>query len=237
MSKVLSDTVNLEPKMTCVTGQTSEPVINHQAYRHAEHTMQALIKENQQLLAKIAKLEYQLNHDGLTGLNTREYGMLILEQWLQSQSTSPLAIVFIDLDNLKMINDQFGHAIGDKALAHIGRILKEIRHDDHDIARFGGDEFVALLPGYDDMKAQRWCAALEQKLSRSPFTRVDNTACHVTVSAGVYIHQNTPKRDVSHNPTAHSLIELADQSMYQVKKFKKRHQSVTDESGYSVINE
>ncbi|MDX1451126.1 MAG: diguanylate cyclase [Oleiphilaceae bacterium] len=92
-------------------------------------------------------LHYRATHDGLVGLLNRDEFQNLFEHTMQNQPPRALitAMIFIDLDNFKSLNDQYGHRAGDEALIGIGEIIRQaIRHDDI-AARFGGDEFMILL--------------------------------------------------------------------------------------------
>ena len=102
-------------------------------------------KKDQQ---KIRHLAY---YDALTGLPNRKYFLEILEKTVQEQEAA--AVLFIDLDNFKLVNDALGHKAGDKLLQHVAERLHETRRSSDMLARLGGDEFVLLLadsPRYED---------------------------------------------------------------------------------------
>ena len=107
---------------------------------------------NDKLNAK--KIEYLNHHDGLTGLFNRNY----LEQYFDNnhiQKLVPLSIVMADMNNLKLINDAFGHHKGDELLVEVGRYLQSIFRSKDIICRWGGDEFVIVMPhaDYDEVNS------------------------------------------------------------------------------------
>ena len=91
------------------------------------------------------KLKYQTMHDILTGVYNRTYFEESLDQ-LEQGRQYPISIVMLDVDKLKSINDQYGHAAGDRALINTAQILKRAFRVDDVIARIGGDEFAVLMP-------------------------------------------------------------------------------------------
>jgi diguanylate cyclase (GGDEF)-like protein len=101
------------------------------------------------LHAKQRELVHLATHDVLTGLPNRMLFMQKLESAIDeaTRRNQELAVLFIDLDRFKQINDQFGHAVGDKALVAVARRLKQVLADEDVIARLGGDEFIVLLDG------------------------------------------------------------------------------------------
>lgn len=95
------------------------------------------------------KLRYLSSHDHLTGLYNRSYFDEELAR-LERSRKYPVSIIMADVDGLKEVNDIMGHAAGDKLLQEVGQILKEVFRAEDVVARIGGDEFAALLPGADE---------------------------------------------------------------------------------------
>ena len=125
-------------------------------------------------------------HDALTRLAN---GRAFLERYRRAVEHSvryrePLALLLIDLDDLKSINDTLGHAFGDAALRHVADVLRECKRDDDVAARWGGDEFALLLRGADDAAARRQADALIDGLRRKPL-RVGAVERPVSVTVGV----------------------------------------------------
>jgi diguanylate cyclase (GGDEF)-like protein len=118
----------------------------------------------------------------------------------------PLSLVFIDLDDLKTINDKYGHIIGDKVLIETAaRIRKHL--SPHDIVcRWGGDEFVVVLPGADRINAFRTVERIRDSLTGEPFANDIMTSCSFGIA------------DLKDDSTLHSLIYMADQQMYRAKR-------------------
>jgi len=155
---------------------------------------------------------HQLAHtDMLTGLPNRTDFYDRLPHALQQarQSNERLAVLFIDLDDFKPINDTYGHETGDKLLQQAAaRLQGELRHSDF-IARFGGDEFTAILPG---IGPQQEVAAIADKLIASlssPFT-INGHRCRIGVSIGIGLFPDCAD-DVD------TLVQLADHAMYTAK--------------------
>ncbi|MCA0936659.1 GGDEF domain-containing protein [Vibrio alginolyticus] len=174
-----------------------------------------LEQKNSELLDQISKLESQLSKDYLTQLKSRETAIKALEASLENIDIHTVAIVFMDIDNLKAINDYGGHSLGDEVLKLFASTLKLIEQPEHCISRMGGDEFIAILPNYTKVQVDEWCSQLNKMLGQSePFT-FDHKKTKVSVSAGYYLHEkNADKITV----TSNELIRLADLSMYQSKR-------------------
>lgn len=175
-------------------------------------TNQALRDALQQQKLLQAELERLASTDVLTGLaNRRQMSDVIhreLERALRNQR--PLALVLLDIDRFKSINDRFGHAIGDDVLVEIGkRLAGAIRIGDHS-ARWGGEEFCLLLVESDAVGAQRVAERVRQDVRSTPIlTRAGPVM--VTISIGVAIAE-------SGHLDADMLLIAADTALYEAKE-------------------
>src|SRR5690606_25159832 len=146
-------------------------------------------------------------HDALTGLPNRAFLLQQLESRLQSNERA--ALLYVDLDRYKLINDTLGHAAGDKALIEVARRLRAAVGAEDVVGRMGGDEFVALVvqPGTrEDIEqvARRALAAIEKPLVLA------GRAYFLSASIGVALAPDDAQ-------DAEALIRCADSAMYQVK--------------------
>jgi diguanylate cyclase (GGDEF)-like protein/PAS domain S-box-containing protein len=162
--------------------------------------------------AQLAALEHQALHDMLTGLPNRVLLLDRLEQALlaTSRQRSPLALLIMDLDRFKEVNDAFGHHGGDQLLTQVGPRLKSQLRSSDTVARLGGDEFAVLLPTVEDLES---AVATAKKLIKSldaPFL-VEGHAFPVGASLGIAI---TP----DHGSDAPTLLRRADVAMYIAKQ-------------------
>ena len=116
--------------------------------RDIKRLMLSLQQENSKVQQSQAKIQHLADHDPLTNLANRSYGETLFQQSLVSclQQQQQLALLFIDLDNFKPVNDALGHAAGDNLLKQLASRLKKILPADHALIRFGGDEFLVLAP-------------------------------------------------------------------------------------------
>ena len=163
--------------------------------------------------------EHQAQHDALTGLANRKALRIKMEQLMREAQSQPngLALLFIDLDNFKPINDQYGHAVGDVLLKAIaGRIKGQARSDDL-VVRLGGDEFVVLMQGAKNKDEALALADRIVQALRSPIN-VHHTRLSVGASIGVAMY---PEQGA----TPDELLEAADKVMYEIKGEKKAYAS------------
>ncbi len=144
--------------------------------------------------------------DELTGIPNRRYARIFLEtEFAAAQRGRPVAVVLFDLDRFKAYNDSRGHAQGDEVLRRFARILDQTTRRTSLSARFGGDEFIAILPACDAAGALTFASRVAEQLRAA---QAGPEA--ITVSAGIAVY----------DPWLHSpdtLIAAADQALYQAK--------------------
>ncbi len=153
-------------------------------------------------------------HDALTGLlNRRGIANSLLDLFNQAspQRLRETAILLIDLDLFKPINDTFGHGAGDRVLCHVARVLEEaVRRSDF-VGRHGGDEFVAVLVGVEaHAKAQQIADGMIEKISQ-PIDLGDGNCVRVSASIGIAIPTGA-------DDTADAVLHRADAAMYLAKQ-------------------
>jgi len=157
------------------------------------------------------RLAYEATHDSLTGLPNRAYVVTRVTEALESGGHHALAaVLFIDLDNLKTINDMFGHDAGDDLLRSAAQRLRRAVRSDDVVARFGGDEFVALLVG---QIARPDLDALADKLhaTLSEPVVIDNVTLRIGASIGIVVVENNDPRGAA------EILHDADTAMYAAK--------------------
>jgi diguanylate cyclase (GGDEF)-like protein/PAS domain S-box-containing protein len=164
------------------------------------------ITESKRQSEEIAFLAY---HDTLTMLPNRSKLNLQLHSRLDHSVSSPFALIFIDLDNFKNINDTMGHEIGDLILIEVSSRLRELVKDDHFPSRFGGDEFVVLFNSADSIIINDFCNRLIQTF-KMPFI-INDLPFFLSSSIGISVYPQDSK-------TPEDLIKQADTAMYEAKK-------------------
>jgi diguanylate cyclase (GGDEF)-like protein/PAS domain S-box-containing protein len=162
------------------------------------------------------KIKHMASHDLLTGLPNRILFMDRLEQALARcrRNESMAAVMFIDLDNFKPVNDAGGHTLGDRVLKDVGERLSSCMRETDTVARFGGDEFVALMTDIENTDAP---SRIAEKINAALSEPVNLGSKEVILGASIGIALYP-----DHAHTSDVLISLADKAMYEVKKKTKK---------------
>jgi diguanylate cyclase (GGDEF)-like protein len=170
----------------------------------------------EQLLGQIEDLSALVYRDELTGLYNRRhfYEVARVEVEKARISKRPLAVFLMDLDGLKLINDEHGHSVGDTVLANLGRVIAAHTRGDDVPARLGGDEFGILMPGTDKRGAFALARRLWADLEQIPMYESAGTALTVTVSIGLAGYPWGGE-------TIEEMIQWADADMYANKVSRK----------------
>ena len=185
------------------------PVVRKDEIGEMVESFNALTRK---LLAAEDQMVFMAHHDALTELPNRRAFIARFKQSLAlaTRQSSPLALLFIDLDGFKTVNDQKGHKIGDVLLQEVARRLQSVVRQSDLISRFGGDEFVVLLTDCDSKEAvTAVCSKLIAKVSE-PFV-VGNMSVNVGASVGISLFPE-------HAIEVDVLLALADTAMYDAKQ-------------------
>ena len=149
--------------------------------------------------------------DPLTEIANRRYFYIQAEQiFNHTQMLNALAVVMLDVDHFKQVNDRFGHAAGDAILRQLAKRLHQNLRPTDILARYGGEEFVILLPRTASHEAEQIVARLWQAVSGNPF-HVDNEVIPVTISIGIAEHNESVEN-------IDTLMRHADEALYQAKQ-------------------
>ncbi|MEW8007779.1 MAG: EAL domain-containing protein [gamma proteobacterium symbiont of Ctena orbiculata] len=168
-------------------------------------------------------IKYQLYHDLLTNLPNRSLfrDRLNMAMAQSKRSGKKLAIMYLDMDRFKIINDSLGHYVGDELLKMVGQRLRSELREADTLARVGGDEFNLLVPEINDIQDARNLAEKILRLTLEPFI-IKNEEIFISFSIGISIYP-------SDGDTKDSLIKHADIAMYKVKNAGK--------NGYAFYSE
>ena len=207
--KELANAQALEAKQAMVDGlKRSEQELED---RIRERT-RALADANARLTHQEQQLRSLVHHDPLTGLANRVllYDRIELALAHSRRKGLPVAVLLIDLDAFKPVNDAWGHAVGDRLLVEVARRLSSQVRATDTVARLGGDEFVVVLHELQDgAEALQVADKLVRELAR-PF-QTESADLQISASIGVAIHPR-------HGEDVQSLMRQADQAMYQAKR-------------------
>jgi diguanylate cyclase (GGDEF)-like protein len=167
-----------------------------------------------QLQNRLQEAEKSATVDALTGLYNRRHldRSLIEEAARARRQQNSCSIVLCDLDHFKRLNDTHGHQEGDRALKYFGAKLLSILRGEDRAFRYGGEEFLLLLPGAEAEGARRVAERLREALVRDPHTRDDGAVLAITFSAGVAALN--AKTDFSFQ----GVLEQADKALYAAKQ-------------------
>jgi len=175
----------------------------------AEQEIRSLKTELKQLreLVHVDHLTGMLNRGGLNDSYPREVARA-------DRSGQALAIALMDIDDFKMLNDQHGHQAGDDALVHLAKIVRKSLRPSDVAVRFGGEEFLFLLPDTNAEQAAQALHRIQHDLDRQPLNHAEQ-ALSLTFSAGIAIRNKDENRD--------AVISRADNALYAAKRAGKRH--------------
>lgn len=176
------------------------------------HTLAVLV-DNAILFQNVERLCYT---DDLTKLYNSRYlkQFLVTEVKRSLRYKKKVSLLFIDIDHFKSVNDRHGHLVGSETLVEIGRVIKAAVRDTDVVVRYGGDEFVVVLPEVGIERATEVGERIRTKVENHRFGAKQNLAIQITASVGI---STCPE----HAMTAEGLIQKADMAMYQAKGFSK----------------
>jgi diguanylate cyclase (GGDEF)-like protein len=172
----------------------------------------ALVARHRMLQEEHVQVEYRAYHDPLTGLPNRLlfHDKITHSLALARRNSSRCALLFIDLDRFKPINDKHGHEAGDRVLLEVARRLLECVRDSDIVGRFGGDEFVVLLTGIDRIEVAHMVAGKIRDVLNRPFA-INAEPLHISSSIGIALFPDHGENEIE-------LTHHADLAMYRAKQ-------------------
>lgn len=172
--------------------------------------IEELEKEVNERIRLGEKLEELATTDGLTGvLNRRRFDDVLSEEWQRwSRYGNTFALLLIDIDHFKSINDTHGHMTGDEVLRRLGKTLREVVRTEDTVARYGGEEFAVVAVGAGRESAVELARRLRDGIRDTP---MPDPVGAITVSLGI----SSASEDVQ---SAAELINQADEALYRAKK-------------------
>ena len=164
------------------------------------------IKKQKELIRELRKMAII---DPLTELYNRRFLMKVIDQHIQNfhKTNQPCCLVMVDIDHFKRINDEYGHDLGDAVLVQLAALFRSMSRPSDYITRYGGEEFVILLPDRT-RAAAKWCERVRKKVAEHVFVR-GSMKVSITLSFGV-----APLRK---DDSSHLLLKRADKALYSAK--------------------
>lgn len=173
-------------------------------YFEAQQLKQALLVGMRAMQLQLSRFRQESNTDALTGLGNRRELDSVLDDW--KFSLQPFAVLMIDIDFFKRVNDSYGHDTGDRVLAALAQLMRDTAREGDVLCRMGGEEFVMLLPGADASGAQRVAERLCARVAAHRSIGLPTLTVSIGVAAGI----------ADGEPL--TLLREADDALYQAKQ-------------------
>lgn len=192
-----------------------------------DEAKQLLFEQNLQISQRLAEQQRELEvlharHLALDAKHRTDHlTQLANRSWIERQLTQhfdyarlshqPLSVIFIDLDHFKQINDRFGHRFGDKVLVQFAATLRHMVREDDLAGRYGGEEFLIILPNTRRYQANVLANRIREQLQQQALVKANGKPLYITASIGI--------ADLSEGTfgSAAALVDAADQAMYRIK--------------------
>lgn len=187
-----------------------------------------LSDDEQIIIENRNELKTMLYYDHLTGLSNRRKLLERLPEYLNDQTEKGKALIYIDIDNIKLINDTMGHTFGDALIAGTAKRIASILSASDEFYRHGGDEFIILTKFVRVTEVQQKASDL-LALFNTPVS-IENTLIHSTISIGIALYPY-------HCEDPGELLKFADIAMYQSKKGGRRQAILYNTNMMAAINE
>jgi len=201
----------------CVVGNY-RPALENRFFRHfilsLDNALET-VRRQDTMNAMLGRLSKMWLYDELTGVNNRagynKFAPRILEE--ARKRKEPIAVLFADMDRLKMVNDLYGHEEGDVYIKAMANILEDNRRHGELLARYGGDEFVIVVSGYSEEGIREYIERIKNAIGQ--YNARYKREYSLDASIGYWFEKDAEMANLE------TLVELADQNMYQVKRAKK----------------
>ncbi|SFP97627.1 diguanylate cyclase (GGDEF) domain-containing protein [Geopseudomonas sagittaria] len=183
-----------------------------------------MTRQQQHVNQELMQLSQQ---DGLTGLSNRRHfdNVLAVEHARACRHAQDLALILIDIDHFKALNDRYGHLFGDDCLRQLAGVLRRFSRRPGDLAaRYGGEEFALILPGMNLEQSRQLAERVRQAIAELTTPTDSGEVVHFTASAGLIHTSNAPRH------TPESLIHQADLALYRAKQLGRNRVEVAGEA-------
>ncbi len=175
-----------------------------------------ILRLEDKLTAALSQLEQQAMYDGLTNVMNRRAIYLFAQGELERarRAHHPFSLIFLDIDNLKTINDRYGHLSGDVAIKAVARTLQTCSRPYDGVGRWAGDEFVIILPGVGAADAHKIADRILHGVNVQSLPVADNEELKISLSAGIV----TIIEVVNSEHILDALVDSADEALYRAKR-------------------
>lgn len=198
----------------------SQTIVNHKANNQNVHFLSTIARDISERKAYETIIKRQALYDTLTELPNRRYLYKTISKLIENKDDSTsFALLFIDIDDFKQINDTLGHKYGDRALKLIAARMKGSVREHDFLCRLGGDEFILLVEGINTEQELKNYAKRLISIFNHPL-QMDNILHSITCSIGISIYPN-------HGNDIETLMQRADKIMYHMKKLGKNGYQIT----------
>jgi diguanylate cyclase (GGDEF)-like protein len=181
-------------------------------------TFARLLEMDRSFRSETMRWKKKAFHDSMTGLHNYRYfrAQLRLELRRATRLKEMLSLLILDMDNFKSLNDQYGHQTGDKLLRNAGRKIKQTVRKTDILARYGGDEFVLILPSVSREEALKIVGKISERFRQTVFHLPEiDESCRIAFSAGIAVFPEDAQ-DMD------ALIQYADLALLDIKKTRRK---------------
>ena len=201
--------------------EVQRPEESHDVFLQLTRLNDDLRNVQRELAQKNADLERLAYFDTLTGLSNRRSIMEKLDEWLRHMERygGRLSVIMLDIDHFKAVNDLYGHRIGDRVLTDIANLMRESVRQTDFVGRYGGEEFLIILPQTDAGGAAIMAERTRASIQGTPMHDADGNTFPVTVSLGLAEWCKGDNEDL--------LITRADAALYQAKNAGRNRVEIT----------
>ena len=217
ISTVKQEQTSVDPQLLELVEVATKTIKDNQA--ELEKCVLKAHQQTQQIQAELEQARLEALTDNLTKLQNRKGLDKYFDDLLTADKSLDMAVVILDIDHFKSFNDRFGHLIGDVILRRLAKVLQSATEEGGEAFRFGGEEFVLILPGFTQIKAAAFAEGVRSHVAklRLKNTKTGERLPQVTVSLGLTMRGNKGALETLLNKADEALYEAKNEGRNQVK--------------------